>query len=134
VVASATWLLPLTDQPPPAPGELARAQWEGHAAKHNPALVGDPAAAERKRQLVGAIAEAEPGEPQRAALYREMHELLEQVRAQRGGEIARLEARAAELRERLRDGEILLDRTWSFALFPQERLRELRARIGEAMA
>src|SRR5690606_24011692 len=49
VVASATWLLPLTDEPPPAPGELARAQWERHAARHNPALVGDLAAAERKR-------------------------------------------------------------------------------------
>jgi hypothetical protein len=134
VVASATWLLPLSDEPPPAPGELARAQWARHAARHNPSLVGDRAAAARKRELVGAIAEAEPGDVRRASLYREMHELLEQVRGRRAGDIARLEARAADLRQRLRDGDILLDRTWSIALFPPERLRELRSRIHEALA
>jgi hypothetical protein len=134
VVASATWLLPLEDTPPPAPRELARAQWERHAAKHNPGLVGDRAAAERKRDLVGAIARAEPGDVRRAALYRDMHDLLEQVRSQHEPEMARLQDRAAYLRERLRDGEILLDRTWPFVLFPEERLRELRARIHEALA
>ena len=134
VVATATWLLPLGDEPPPAPRELARAQWKRHAAQHDPGLVGDGAAADRKRELVGAIARAAPGDVRRATLYREMHELLEEVRERHEPQIAQFELRAAELRERLRDGEILLDRAWPFALFPEERLRELRARIHEAMA
>ena len=59
----------------------------------------------------------------------EDEELLEQVRARQGAALAQLEDRAAELRDRLRDGEVLLDRTWPFVLFPDESLRALRRQV-----
>ncbi len=134
VVVSATRYLPLSREPAPAPAELEEALWEKHAARHDPAMVGEAESAARKREMVTTIAQLPTGDPRRASVYREMHGLLERVRRQRREAIARLDARAASLRERLRDGDILLDRTWSFGLFPEESLRALRREIAEAVS
>lgn len=133
VVASATWYLPLRETPAPAPAELEQALWARHAARHDPAMLGEREAGGRKRALAAEIAALPPKSPARAELYRQMHELLDAVRVRHGGEIQAMDARAADLRAQLRDRDVLLDRTWSFGLFPDERLRALRRAIDEAI-
>lgn len=108
--------------------------WRAHAARHNPALLGDEESAARKRALVERIRDADPED--RGALFREMHALLEGVRDSHGGALAHLDAEAREAGEAAADArlvaQIARDRTLPFPLYPAERLVALRGSIRDA--
>lgn len=118
--------------------EVERAErlaWRAHAARHNPELLNDPDVSARKRELVERIRSAPPGE--RAALFREMHDLLDRHRRVHAEELAALDAAAREASLRAADArrisEIARDRTLPFPMYPQERLTALRGAIRDGL-
>ena len=123
IVASVTRTLPL--------GHLAaddsaidRAAWRAHAARHDPALLGDDAAAAEKRKLVGAIRETREAGGDPSALFAEMQALLARVREERAGEIESFRRAAVEAQAKRGAGAVANDRTWALALHDE------RARAG----
>lgn len=116
--------------------EAEELTWRAHAARHNPALLGDESAAAEKRALLESMETASPD--QIAGLYRHMHELLERVRREHKAELARMEERAARARAlgaaARRDAEIARDRTLAFPLYPQDRLLALKKLVRDALA
>lgn len=117
-----------------APTEVAirDAAWRAHRARHDPGLIGDGAAAERKRAMVEEIARSRGGA--RGALFRRMHELLAGARAAHAPALARLEEEAAVLRARREEAAVAEDRSWPFALHKPGAMRalarEIEAEIG----
>ncbi len=126
VVATATLELPLPGEPVPSERELAQARWLAHHAAHEPDLLGDGSASARKRALVAQI-QASVDAEERAARFREMHELLDRARRAHAARLQGM-ARAAEgVRARRAAGGLRTDRTWSFALHPAPAIASLRA-------
>lgn len=132
-VATATRFLPLDAEAPPTPEETAHAAWLAHSARHDPGLLGDRSAAERKRSLVKRIRELKrTGEA--APAFAEMHTLLEDVRRRWAGRLVELDRQAQEAKARLQDAAILYDRTWAFPLYPAETLGGLREAVRAAFS
>jgi len=142
VAATATRRLPLgalaVDE-----GEIDRAVRRAHAARHDPALLGDEAAAGEKRRLVEAIRAAKEGGGDAAGLYREMQGLLERVRADRGDALAELERGARALASRRGEARVAGARDWPVFLYgdgvvgalqaaAREEVRALGARAGSS--
>lgn len=131
VVASATRRLPL-GVGAPTEEAIRAAAWRAHRARHDPALIGDREAGERKRAMVEEIARSRGGA--RAALFRRMHEMLAGARAAHAPELARLETEAAGLRARREEAAVAGDRAWPFALHEARAMRalarEIEAEIG----
>lgn len=114
----------------PTPQEVARSAWRLHAARHDPALLGDAAAAERKRELVARIraVKAAGGNPH--PHFRELHALLESVRTQHGAALADLERQAQRVRGMTAVARAVHDRTWPFPLHEVATLEELGEAVG----
>jgi len=110
-------------------GDLAGAQWLAHSARHNPDLIGDHAAASRKRDFVVGIEDSEVGSDARLDLYRRMHAWLETVREHHGGELEQLDQRAARLEQGLTVQRLEAKRDWPSVLYPPDRLDRLAAII-----
>lgn len=137
VVASATRLMALADQPPPTPEAVARARWEAHHARHNPgegeATVSEANARTdlNKQAMARAIHRAEPTD--RPRLFRAMHDWLAEQRRQIGPRLAALDARATELAAHADLSAIVFDRTWPFPLLPRDSMLSLRTEIERAI-
>jgi hypothetical protein len=133
-VATATLTLDL-GVPDVTRADLRAARWRAHHARHNPGALGDaPAlrlAADEKRALVGRIRESDA--PDRAGLFAAMHALLSRVRAEHGGALAALDARAEEVAAALADRAIAGDRTWAWMLHSDRDLAGLRRAIDDAV-
>ncbi|MCA9288796.1 MAG: hypothetical protein KDA05_09445 [Phycisphaerales bacterium] len=141
VVVSATRLLPMVDEPPPTPEQVARARWAAHHARHDPVIAveretgparGDDAygtgietlsVSDKKCELADAVARATG--PERAARFRAMHQWLAEQRAGRADALRALDARAAALAEQADLANVVFDRTWPFPLLPAESMRSL---------
>lgn len=133
MVVSATRRLALGVEPM-SEREEAHAIGLGHRARHEPGLVGDSVAAQRKRELVAQIAAMPRKSAQRARAYDELQQLLERVRIERSEAVAQLQARSAEIRDHREALELARDRTWSFALHPASTLLTLRDEIERRLA
>lgn len=107
----------------------ARAAWEAHHARHDPALLGDPAAAAEKLALVEEIANAQP--PRRRELYARLHTLLASVRGARHERLAALEASARSLAAHAREEHIREDRTWAFPFLDPATLHAMQHQIAQ---
>lgn len=130
-VVTATRLLPLDAEPIPTDDEIRRADWTAHHARHDPAILGDPAAAAEKRRLVERIRHLKyHGDP--APTYAAMHALLQRARAEHAPRLAELQRHADRLRARRHDAAVLADRTWPFPLYPRESLLTLRNEVRAA--
>lgn len=108
--------------------EALAARQAVHRACHDPALLGDAQGAARKRDLVARIA-ATGDRQARAALFREMHDLLGDVRQAHGDARARLRERAETIQRRAAEEPVVRDRTWAFPMYPAETLESLREAI-----
>lgn len=130
-VATATLTLDL-GVPDVSRKDLDRARWAEHHARHQPGALGDSSelqrAQRRKQELVAAIRGADPGD--RAALFAEMHALLDRVRTEHADALAALGARTREVAAGLADRAIARDRTWPWMLHTDTDLSALRADIG----
>jgi len=133
VVITATMRLRIAHDGPSA-DELRRRQWTAHRAMHDPAVMGDSAAADQKRAFVDRIDRVRREGGEATALYKQMHAFLQKVRATHADSLRDLEQAAAGAAERLGDAEIAADRTWAFPLYERSQIAELRAAVGAALA
>ncbi len=127
---TATRFLPLPIPDPPTPAAAARAVWLAHAAPHNPHIIRDGYFDDAKRRLVLQIAAAP--HPQRAALFRQMHALLDDYRRTHDADLRAIGQDAATMQNRLASAPIAFDRTWPFPLYPDAILAGLRDEIAAA--
>lgn len=109
---------------------LARALWRAHHAKHDPAMLGDVAAAARKGDLVARIAAAKAAHADPTPLYREMVAVLERVRSEKATALATIARGAQRSRALASEAHIRLDRTWPFPLHDEASLRELEREVN----
>jgi hypothetical protein len=130
-VVSATLTLPL-DERVPDPGEIARARWLAHRARHDPAAIGDRAAAAAKAAAIHAVRHAR-GRTARLAAYRDLQSLLAEYRRHRAEALADLDRRAADAAAVSRRSAVVHERTWPCPLYPPGALAALRDRIDAAM-
>lgn len=128
-VASADLLLPLASDDTPTPEQADAAVWRAHAAAHNPSLAGDDARQAQKSAIVARIAAAD--ESARPHLFRELHELLRDYRAERRAELDRLADAAEHAASRLEEARLAADRTWPFPLHADDALRALHSAIAD---
>ncbi len=132
VVASATLTL---DLPGAAidPG-VAKARWTAHAARHDPALLGDAGAAAKKAEIVKALRSRRTPKSERRATYLGLHALLEDVRTRHAERLAELEAAAARAGDAAEQLALRQDRTWAFPLHEPGKLAGLRDAVGKEFA
>lgn len=133
VMATADLLLPL--QPPGiTPRSVADAHWKAHKAAHDPAIVGDAAAAGAKRALVERIAQRRAAGERPVDDYRAMHAVLDDYRNRHSADLAELKTNAARLSSSLESAAIASDRTWAFPLHTPSELIKLRDAIEDQFA
>jgi hypothetical protein len=132
-VATADVLLPL-DELATDDAAIEAAAWRAHAARHDPALLGDEAAAAEKRELVGQIEAAKAAGESPAPLFRAMHELLKRVRREHAGRLEELEKDAERLAPMRGSGELARDRTWAVFLHEDSVIDELARRAAATAA
>ncbi|MGP1308726.1 MAG: hypothetical protein ACTS27_00825 [Phycisphaerales bacterium] len=132
-LTTATRTLPLLDAPTPTAAEVADAKALAHRAAHDPDLLGDEAAAERKRRMLTAITDLPRRSAERAAEFRRMHDLLEAVRERRAHRLTEFRDRATSLARAHASATIANDRAWAFPLYPREMLRDMQREVGRAI-
>ncbi len=118
--------------PVPTPGEIGGARWLAHAARHNPSLLGDAAAANTKSQFIARIAQARAHGADHRAFYRDMHEFLSVVRSRNAPALAAIDEKAAAMLAQRDRAAVVFDRTWPFPLYPESDLRALLDEIDQA--
>ncbi|MEM1165206.1 MAG: hypothetical protein AAGI30_02835 [Planctomycetota bacterium] len=127
-VATADVRLPVHDQPV-TERDVAHAAWRAPHAAHHPGDLGDDTNQHLRDELVERIAEAERGSAHRAALYAELHELLQRVRIERAEHLRAHQHRSQELHQQYAERDIAEDRTWSVALLDTETIERLVDRV-----
>jgi hypothetical protein len=132
-VVTATLLLPL-ESAGASPQEIDRAAWRAHHARHDPALLGDPAAAAEKTRLVQQIRDLKRTGGNAAPVFAQLHRLLDESRLRHKDGLDALENSATEARARRAEASIAHDRTWAFPLYPLEDLRRLKSEIEARFA
>lgn len=111
----------------------ARAVAVAHRARHDPALLGDEAGGQRKRELVAMIDGAARGSVERARAFGELHALRRASLREHSTALVRLEEQAERMKSALASGEAAQDRTWSIALHEPETLRSLDEQVRAAL-
>lgn len=132
-MVTATMLLPLASD---FEGALSasRAAWVAHRAEHDPALLGDRAAAMEKERLVNEIRDARSRGERPLASYRTMHALLEDVRTRHADRLNELKTAAVEAKTSASQATLAADRTWPFPLFQNDDLAKLATEIRSRFA
>lgn len=105
--------------------------WLAHHAKHNPALLGDQAAADQKSELVAAIAVSN-SKSTKAQFFAQLHQLLGDSRSKHSKAIAQLDHASVIAQQSRQMLEIANDRTWAFPLYTDQQLQSLKAEIVRA--
>lgn len=131
IVVTATLRLNLSDDAIPPPERLSRSVWLAHRALHDPAIVGDEAAAKIKQESLEAIRRARRGGDDPAPAFRRMHQALEDYRARNADRIRALSDQADRDRFLLRSAAVAYARDWPFPLHEPADLAALAARIDD---
>lgn len=130
-VVTATLLLGL-DADAVEPGVIDAATWRAHHALHDPALLGDAAAAREKSRLVDQIRAHKLAGEDPSAAFGQLHALLDKVRSEQSARLEALRQEAAEAGSRRHDAAIAHDRTWAFPLHVADDLAALKGEINGA--
>lgn len=133
VVATATLRLPLREGPLPDAERAAQAAWRWHHARHHPAMLGDAERQRERDRLVAALRAAPRRSLERRRLFAELREVLGTARGEGASDLKDLRSAAEVERDRLRDMDVVLDRTWPFALHSREALAALGERVRAAV-
>lgn len=134
VIATATLRLPLRDGPLPNAQRAAKAAWRLHHARHHPEMLDQDDRQRRRDEIVKAIAEAPRRSAERHRLFGDLRSVLHDARDAGETTLDAMREDAEAERERLRDMERVLDRTWPFALHDDAALRDLDAHVRQAAA
>ncbi len=112
-----------------------RAMWNAHHARHDPAMLGDQSAAEKKTDILNAInaSKAKDDRAQSARLYGELHQLLSQVREKHARELAEFDAASERAQSARQTLALANDRTWAFPLYADQQLQTLKAEVVGAL-
>ena len=112
-----------------------KALWEAHHARHDPALLNDPDAAQHKRQLVDEIEIARMRGDRAAAseLFMKLHAMLADMRKNHHDQIEQFDLQVQASRAWTQSSELAKDRTWPFPLYSQSKLIELKERIIQTL-
>jgi hypothetical protein len=129
-VVTATRFLPLADGR--LPTDSARARWAAHRALHDPALLGDPEGAAKKRQIVNGICALPRNSSARRDAYRHLHELLTLRRSTHASALDRVQREAARAVARAEEDRAIFDRSYPFSMIGDRKLRALKAEIDAA--
>jgi hypothetical protein len=117
--------------------ESRRAQWAAAHARHDPAMLGDAAAASIKKNALAHIASLPRHDPRRRSAFLDMHSALERMRHDRQSQLDQLTADSAALHAQAVRDEVRLERTWPFPVYPPSALdalaREISARLTPSM-
>ncbi len=133
-VVTATLHLPFPDATGLAtPEAIARAAWEYHRARHDPALLGDAGSAAAKQELLTRIRSLrESGAPARGA-YLDLHKLLEEARTRGTARLEAIKSHAHELAASSERAGVVFDRTWPFVYHSEASLAGLASEIEAAI-
>ncbi len=115
----------------PTRDDLDRAVHRAHTSASNPEHVGDAERSKRKRALVEAIEQSD-SRTERARLFREMHDLLDEHQDVHAEALHGLRAHAEDLRQRQGNRAIAMRRDWPWMLYPQSALDALCTQIEAA--
>lgn len=112
-----------------------QATWLAHHARHNPAMLGDKVAAQRKSELIEAIAQSKANGTKHitAQHFSDLHRFLEETRAKNADEIRRLDEASKKAQQSRITQEIASSRTWAFPLYTDGQLQSLKAKLVRAL-
>ncbi len=129
--ATMTLDLEIADMPDPD-----RVVWEAHHARHDPAMLGDPEAAEEKRALVEAIAKSkgDGDRIRRAELFAQLQRVLEDSRTKNAESLTKFANASMSAQESRELHRIATDRTWAFPLYSDVQLRSLKEAVTRALS
>jgi hypothetical protein len=133
VTITATRYLPFgRDVVPPA--QLERERIGLRRMLHDPAVHGEADTAERKRRLVESIDRAPRNSGRRAALFREMHAMLDEMRTRHEDSIRRQEDRVARHVAHVDEAQTVFERTWPFPYYSDDTVSSLAPDIEAQLA
>ncbi len=112
----------------------ADAVWRAHHARHDPGMLGDERAAERKRDLIGRIDATKRAGGDPSGLFAELQSLLEQARVRHAPRIEELGRAARDARSLAGLRELALDRTWPWPVLTGDTLDGLHQGIRDRFA
>lgn len=113
----------------PSTEQIARAAWVAHRAQHDPSMVNDAARGKEKTELVERIRMSPRKSAERSELYRALHTILREARAEHEGALLKLEQQAGAMQARAGESAIASDRTWPFPLYEADQLAALGAAV-----
>jgi hypothetical protein len=106
------------------------AVWRAQRARHDPAVLGDEAAAREKAALLERVRATSGGERREA--YRAMHSLLRAYRERHSVRLSEMAEQGRQLADAAKGGRGAWDRTWPFVFLSDAQIAELRDRVGSA--
>ena len=125
---------PLTQQQ--AAEQHTKALWLARAATHNPNLLSDTNAQHTKQSILDQIRTSKQtlgrGNPQTAALHRNLREHLQTYRAANADKLAKLQSQTRGTRQQLTGAISASDRTISTLALPPSTLAELEQAVSSA--
>lgn len=130
-VVSATVRLAMSAEPITR-ADIDRSLWLAHRARHDPGLLGDPAAAASKAELVAKIDDSD-SPPDRLRWYTSIHESLRTIRESHAASLRALDQAAASAAGRRAEADLFADRTWAFPLYAPAQLQHLHTLIRAAV-
>jgi len=112
-----------------------RAVWAAHHARHDPAMLGDYVAADRKLALVDEIAESKlhGNQNHTAKLFAQLQQLLVETRSNHAGAIEEFDAASRAALDSREAREIANSRTWAFPLYTDLQLQSLKDEVIRAL-
>jgi hypothetical protein len=131
-IVTATRTLKFEGSPPRTPEAIAHAVWKAHHGLHDPAMLGDGAASDRKRELLRKLRTARANGHEPVEAFQELHQLLARVRAEHAAALARLREEESQARADRAKAQVVFERTWPFPLYEAGQMAELKAEIDGA--
>ena len=110
------------------------ATWEAHHARHDPDMLDEHTAAQRKSELVSAIESTKSKGNDPAPLFSELQSLLTHTRDKHEDDLEALQARAQQAQRFRTMHRIATDRTFAYPLHNPQRLRDLKRAIESRFA
>ncbi len=106
-----------------------RARWLAHHARHDPESLADPVRAVQKQAILASIRDASRRGIDPAPSFRELHELLREMRSEHAAALDALDNAARGASVRAANDTMLADRTQPFFFFDDETISRMRDSI-----